>query len=285
MPLRMTKEAALAFMLENSFSKAQYMNIRLNSKYYNADIYPPYEYILEAKKDCQVSPLEVSDTCAQVPLFCLVDHTIRRIALLQSEVLETFFEGKCKDCKEVNAEMTFRYGFDGTTSQSTYCQKFQSSHESSSGSDSSLFATTLVPLRLTADSGDILWVNRTPQSVRFCRPIKLQFAKASKELVMAEKEELDEQIGSLERVTIKINDDQSLVIQPRLKMTLVDGKILNYLTTRYQRKRVLFVVPTLSILETSRILTLQSLSLVKAPLSSALVLCMLGSGCLNASSI
>jgi len=43
-------EEALGFILDNKLNKQQYINIRYEAKKRNADIYPAYEYIIEAKK-------------------------------------------------------------------------------------------------------------------------------------------------------------------------------------------------------------------------------------------
>lgn len=43
-PVPLTKEEALAFIIDNNLTKEQYMNIRLISKAKNADIYPSYDF-------------------------------------------------------------------------------------------------------------------------------------------------------------------------------------------------------------------------------------------------
>jgi len=48
-------------------------------------------------------------------------------------------------------------------------------------SDDSLFATTKIFLKLMDHIGNVFWINRTPQSIRFCRPLKLDFVKETKE--------------------------------------------------------------------------------------------------------
>lgn len=48
-------EEALAFICKNNFSKAQYMDIRLNTLQNGADMYPAYNRILEVKSMCYPS--------------------------------------------------------------------------------------------------------------------------------------------------------------------------------------------------------------------------------------
>jgi len=71
------------------------------------------------------------------------------------------------------------YGFDGTTGQSSYKQHF---------------ATIIIPLKLMDHIGNVFWMNRTPQSIRFCRPVKLEFVKETKDRILDEKKNLDSQI-------------------------------------------------------------------------------------------
>lgn len=40
-------------------------------------------------------------------------------------------------------------------------------------------------------------INRSPQSIRFCRPLKIEFIKETRELILAEKENLDTQTRNL----------------------------------------------------------------------------------------
>ncbi|CAH1103353.1 unnamed protein product [Psylliodes chrysocephalus] len=80
---------------------------------------------------------------------------------------------------QVSATLVASYGFDGSSGHSEYKQKFLNETEGSQ--DSSVFPTTLIPLRLTTSNGVVIWNNLTLQSLRFCIPIKLQYVKETKE--------------------------------------------------------------------------------------------------------
>lgn len=67
-------------------------------------------------------------------------------------------------------------------------------------------ATTIIPLRLIEASGNILWNNRTPQSIRFCRPLKLEYTKETKEIILKEKENIEEEINSLSTFEIRFGE-------------------------------------------------------------------------------
>lgn len=83
-------------------------------------------------------------------------------------------------------------GFDGSSDHSTYNQHFNSSGESVGTTDTNLIATTTIPLHLVAKHGAIYWCNRTPQSIRFCSPIILEYKKETPENIRATNEKMKE---------------------------------------------------------------------------------------------
>ncbi|KYN08447.1 hypothetical protein ALC62_00569 [Cyphomyrmex costatus] len=62
-----------------------------------------------------------------------------------------------------------------------------------------------------------------------CRPIKLQFAHETKELILNEKKYIDEQIKHLKDFEINL-EGYHFKIQFLLSLTLIDGKVLNAIT-------------------------------------------------------
>jgi len=73
-------------------------------------------------------------------------------------------------------------------------------------------------------------MNRSPQSVRFCRPLKIEFIKETQSHIRAEKKRLDSEIENL--VPFGFTDENNSVfpINFELKITLIDGKVLKILT-------------------------------------------------------
>lgn len=185
--LPLSPQDALAFLLDNKFTKQQYLAIRQCTKNRNCDIYPAYEYIRQAKLECRPFDIFVSEGLAKVPLQNLLYHTTRRILLVQEDVLRSYLQA---DKQDTNFTLIASYGFDGSSGFTQYKQKFLDE----SLTDTSMFATTLIPLRIVSSKGIIIWNNPTPQSVRFCRPIKLQYVKETKEQVLTEKRNLDKEI-------------------------------------------------------------------------------------------
>ncbi|CAH1108589.1 unnamed protein product [Psylliodes chrysocephalus] len=88
--------------------------------------------------------------------------------------------------------------------------------EAEGSQDSSIFSTMLIPLRLTTS-------NLTPQSLRFCRSIKLQYAKETKEHIMNEKNNLGKKIQNLKPFDFTVNGCQ-VIVDFHLCLTLIDAK-------------------------------------------------------------
>jgi len=127
-----------------------------------------------------------------------------------------------------SAELILNYGLDGSTGQANYNQAY--SNGQSNNDDSSLFASTVTPLRLIDSAGNVLWNNRTPQSIRFCRPLKLEFLKESKAVVIQENLHIQEEIKNLIPCKVILNDKQIIYVKFSLYLTVIDGKVLNALT-------------------------------------------------------
>jgi len=134
-----------------------------------------------------------------------LNHTARRI-----------LESMSITCNN-NTVLHCKWGFDGTLGFSEYKQI------SISGSkDDSLFVTSIVPIRLVNQStNDIIWQNPTCSSVRYCRPIRLQYVKESTEVSQDEEKYISEQIKNLSSY---ISDFGTVYFN--LELTMIDGKVL-----------------------------------------------------------
>lgn len=124
--------------------------------------------------------------------------------------------------------MTYSWGFDGSSGQSQYKQTSRKVEFD----DSSLFATTIIPLQLRANTRDmrVLWQNRTPQSVRYCRPQRLAFMKESKDSILREKTSVDLEILNLQPFQVTLRSGVELCIKFELNFTVIDGKVLSIIT-------------------------------------------------------
>ena len=83
---------ALAFFLEADLTKHQYLIMRQGAKKLNADIYPSYKRILNAKKKCYLLSMEITEEYVEVKLQNLLDHTATRLLSVHEPVLSVLGE-------------------------------------------------------------------------------------------------------------------------------------------------------------------------------------------------
>jgi len=230
-----TSQDALGFILDYSISKNVYTNMRLESKESGADIWPPYNNVRAVKTECRPpkNVISIKETEAEVPLQSLLNHTAERIVQLQKEVILHCMQGT--NDTVIDAVLMCSWGFDGSSGHSTYKQGYQFVNADNAdvcNGDGNIFATTLIPLQLlTTDSSNVvLWFNRTSQSARFCRPIKLQYVKESEAVIKMQKHNIDEQIDKLEVFEVLLDNIYRIRIHYSLFLTLIDGKVLNIIT-------------------------------------------------------
>lgn len=142
---------------------------------------------------------------------------------------------------QVSVQMIASWGFDGSGIQSQYKQRLD---DTSTEDDHSLFATTLIPLKITPliDMQE-LWQNPTPQSVRYCRPLRLQFKKESKQVILEEKKWVEDQIENLTDYIVEIPRKEiasssikspltpyRIIISYKICSTAIYGKVLSHIT-------------------------------------------------------
>lgn len=205
--------------------------MRLESKNSGADIWPCYNKVREAEDKCRPAKEHVfiSDDKVEVNLQALLNHTAERIVELQSDVIQHVVQ--LTNSTEIEAELIYSYGFDGSSGHSPYNQGFHNT-QNTSLNDECLLATTLIPLRLRLlnNKNKILWNNKLSHSPRFCRPKKLKFVKETKEIILLEKKALDDEIGNLQTHAIICLGNVRICTKFQLYMTLIDEKVLNNIT-------------------------------------------------------
>lgn len=107
---------------------------------------------------------------------------------------------------------------------------FKQSFSDSENDEHSIFTTTYIPLRIKTNDGFVLWSNPNPQSYRFCRPIKIQYRSESKELTLPEKNRVEEEMKDLTSIYAETSAGNSVIRDPKLYLTLIDGKVFNAIT-------------------------------------------------------
>lgn len=221
-PIKMTPDEALAFFVDAKLTRHQYILIRNEAKRRNADIYPCYDKIIEAKKRCYPENIEYSNTEATVDLQSLLDHTVTRLVYSEIDKIKKEFT-----TSKLQLKFFFKWGCDGASSQSNYKQKFDDN--SRKFDDSSLFIVCLVPLMIQSTNEQIIWSNPCSGSTRYCRPIKVTFQKESSELVQQVVQTIKNQISNLEMTKVCVAGYE-ISLEHNMLLTMVDGKVCSYLT-------------------------------------------------------
>jgi len=200
--------------------------LRLGAKERGADIYPSYHRVQAYKENLHPpnNLLQISDIKAKYPLQAILDHTVSRIVEMHEEVLCSILE------MDPLRQFTcyFSWGFDGSTGQSNYKQKYDKGYFGLH-SDSSLMATTMIPLIIVQGESlksHVLWMNTVPQSVRFNRPIELHFVKETKDVIIEKRDSMKKEIDQLAPYTLKKNN-ADIIFNYNLQMTIIDGKVFN----------------------------------------------------------
>ena len=203
-------DEALALLLDCRLSKQDYQMLRSGAKGKGASLYPSYNHVREAKERCiPSSGILVTDYSAEVELQNLLDHTATRIV-----------QGKQLDWNDP-VVMISKVGFDGSTGQSIYKQvTSEGVARETDNVEQSLFLMCLVPIQIyDKASREVIYQNDCPSSTNFCRPIRFEYIKETKEVC----ETALEKLKSAELLPTRLGD--CCPIEHRLEFTMFDGKV------------------------------------------------------------
>lgn len=210
-----TKEKALALYMDAKMSKHNYNTIRFAAMEQHCNLYPSYFQVQQAKSDCYPpnTAITVTESYAKIDLQALLDHTTCRI--FKSLSINTIDSDKLT--------LLTKWGCDGASNQSQYKQRFANENDD----DGNIFLINIVPIKLYDEStGNIIWVNISPSSTRFCRPVKFRFTKENTDVIKTEVNDMNDQIDHL-RLTQCIYNQKNIAVKHKLIMTMVDGKVIN----------------------------------------------------------
>lgn len=219
-----TPLSGLAFYIENDFTVLEYKNLVEDSKARTIGlppIYPSYNIIDQQKKKC-LEGLEIeeqSEITYRASLQSILNKSSER--LLQNIDAELNIpEEKLQDC-----EFFVSYGFDSSSGHKNTHQRFENDENISYASHQHLFASVLVLLAVK-NGNENIWINSTPQSTRFCRPIRLSYETETTQTTQQEHNRLKGEISTLVPHNFVVNG-KSVYIKYNLELTLLDGKALN----------------------------------------------------------
>lgn len=221
-PRKFTPEEALSLFLDLGLSKEKYIVLRNELKKRKHDALPSYNKIIAAKKECLPVMEEVTNISVSVSLQKLLDSTAGRILHLKTE-------HEIEAMSDTSVVLESKWGCDGSSGQSEYKQRINEDN-CEIVTDANMFITSMVPLRLKCrETDNLVWKNPRPSSAHFCRPIKFQYLKETKELIKSEVEAIKSQINSLVPTKCLVHGKEIEVIH-KLYLTMVDGKVTQYLT-------------------------------------------------------
>jgi hypothetical protein len=218
---KMTPVSALVMFVEAGLSRSQYEIIRSTHKH----TYPCYSLLQKAKLDCypDKDSYRVTDTCAEINLQKLLDHTVTRLLTYLQEVVHTWSEDK-RD----TLSLICKWGCDGSQ-QVQYKQTFQND----SDSDAYIFQSSFIPLQLICGTNNkLIWQILTPSSPHYCRPTRIRYVKESTDIT-------NDEINYLQSATISLHDtkvtlaDKHFSIKHTLLLTMIDAKCVTLLHTQY----------------------------------------------------
>lgn len=215
-----TPDEALAIFIDLDLSRNQYQYLLHCLDEKACKVFPTYKKLAEAKTACypSISSIEITDILAKVKMQALLDHTVERILNINS----------INRTSSNELILYSKWGCDGSSGQSEYKQIL--SGEGEFISDANLLISSLVPLKLVEKgTKELIWQNPTPSSVRFCRPILIEFSKETVENTRRVIHEVEEQIHSLKPSAIS-REGKEISVTHELFLTMIDGKVLQVLT-------------------------------------------------------
>lgn len=166
----------------------------------------------KVKKECYPEIHRVTETCAEVQVQKLMDHTTNRLMSHLGEIVEQLSEEEISSLTVIS-----KWGCDGSQ-QMQYKMKFENEPDT----DANIFQSSVVPLQLIyGHEKKILWQNPTPSSPRYCRPIRIRFVKETSDITQEEIDYITTQIEALSSTDIGNN----LSVKHKMLFTMVDGKV------------------------------------------------------------
>jgi len=216
-PIPYSDDEALCCLIDKRLTKNQYIGLRLEAKQRNANIYPSYNSILQAKQRCYPDKCFVSESASNIPLQNLLDHTVQRI--FQIPTIQIISQS-------YNFEMIYKWGCDGSGGHSRYKQIFKTQPDKT---DADIVMASLVPLQLRCKRNEsyfTIWENPRYSSTRFCRPIMFEYIKETKESTRRLVDHIENQIKTLIPTTITINNSAEIQIEHTLIFSMIDGKVI-----------------------------------------------------------
>ena len=218
--IRHTNESALAFYLEYDYSRNTYEALVKDTRSKMCSIYPNYKYLQRVMLEYQPQNYTIAESSIFVPLQNMLNKSIER--LCNSIALNW------KENDLYNLQMICTLGFDSSSGHTNPQQHFENSVNENSDPHLSLFVTSMILIKLESSVSDsCFWINPTPQSTRFCRPLRIALEKEESENTMNEHKRLSAEIDNLLQYKFKMCNGKTVRVKFVVSQTLFNGKCIN----------------------------------------------------------
>lgn len=219
MYIKHTRESALAFFLENEYSKQTWTALSQDSRERGCPIYPSYDTLQLEMAECKPLGYCTSEIEVKVSLQNILNKTIERLC-----------NAVCSEWDPLslrNLELLVTLGFDSSSGHINPHQKYEQLQNGNKNPQQSLFVTSVVIIKLIDKNDKYSWTNPTPQSVRFCRPLRIALEKEDDEATITEFNRLQNEITNLVRHSFKLSNEKVAKVKYSVSQTLFDGKCVN----------------------------------------------------------
>ena len=216
-------ESALAFFLEYDYSVNQYKALVHDTHERKTYIYPAYEFVKKEMAKCMPKNVSLSEVEVSVPLQDILNKSAERLC-----------ERICTDWSEydlLNLELITTVDFDSSSGHTNPHQRYENIENTNKNAQESLFVSSMIVIKLRSTvSSQYSWINPTPQSYRFCRPLKLAMKKENRDVIISEHNLLSTSIRLLLPHRFKLQNGKSVKVKYHVSQTLYDGKCVNEIT-------------------------------------------------------
>lgn len=215
-----SNESGMALFLENDFKKRQWELLVQDSKERGANIYPSIHNLNKVKAEIRPNEYSVqSEVCVQVRFQVMLNKSAERLI---NAVGKEWTTSELKDLTLICA-----YGFDSSSGFKNPHQRYEDEENITLRSELSLFASTFTIAGLVTSSKKMMWLNPTPQSVRFCRPLRIALEKETDDSISIEKNRLYAEVKRLKPHCFSLPNGKNVVVNFDVYFSMIDGKCLN----------------------------------------------------------
>lgn len=162
---------------------------------------------------------KVSEVQILVSLQTLLNKTAERLC----EALAVDWNSECL----LNLKLLVTTGFDSSSAHLNPHQKCTDPLNECSNAQNSLFISNFIVLQIKSTSVECTWLNPTPQSVRYCRPLRIAIEKEDDTAILREYERLSKEISDLVHHRFNMPNGNPVTVQFNVSKTMFDGKCVN----------------------------------------------------------